>query len=77
MSSLVAGGGDSDSAPTDAFASLAPAPDRLLATALADVQRIMSGPSIQVRCLDCPVELSAAPAAAPRGWKAMLLSLLG
>lgn len=76
IAAMFAGGGDSDSAPTDAFASLAPAPDRLLATALVDVQRIMSGPSIQVRCLDCPVELAPAPAAAPRGWKAMLLSLL-
>ncbi|MEO7815148.1 MAG: signal peptide peptidase SppA [Sphingomicrobium sp.] len=55
-------GGDSEAAPTDAFAALSPAPDRLLATALADVQRIMTGPSIQVRCLDCPVELAAAPA---------------
>jgi len=61
FAAMFAGGGDSDSAPTDAFASLAPAPDRLLATALVDVQRIMSGPSIQVRCLDCPVELAPAP----------------
>ena len=56
-------GGDSEATPTDAFAALAPAPDRLLATALAEVGRIMSDPSIQVRCLDCPVELSAAPPA--------------
>ena len=70
-------GGDSEVAPTDAFAALAPAPDRLLGVALADMKRIMAGPSIQVRCLDCPVELSAAPAAEPRGWKAMLLSLFG
>ncbi len=56
-------GGDSDAAPTDAFAALAPAPDRLLATALAEIQRIMSGPSIQVRCLDCPVDLLAIPSA--------------
>ena len=70
-------GGDSEATPTDAFAALAPAPDRLLGTALADMKRIMTGPSIQVRCLDCPVELSAAPATEPRGWKAMLLSLFG
>ena len=70
-------GGESESVPTDAFASLSPAPDRLLATALADLKRILAGPSIQVRCLDCPVELSAAPVAEPRGWRAMLLSWLG
>lgn len=69
-------GNDTESAPTDAFASLAPAPDRLLSAALADLKRIMAGPSIQVRCLDCPVELSAVPPTQPRGWKAMLLSLL-
>lgn len=55
------GGGDSDTGTTDAFAALAPAPDRLLATAMIDLQRIMTGPSIQVRCLDCPVELAAGP----------------
>ena len=70
-------GGDSEATPTDAFAALAPAPDRLLGIAMADLKRIMTGPSIQVRCLDCPVELSAAPATEPRGWKAMLLSLFG
>ena len=70
-------GEESESVPTDAFAALSPAPDRLLATALADLQRIMAGPAIQVRCLECPVELSAVPPSEPSGWKAMLLSLFG
>ena len=70
-------GGDSEAVPTDAFAALAPAPEALLDTALADVRRILSGPSIQVRCLDCPVELRASARPETRGWKAALLSLFG
>ena len=67
---------DAEAAPTDAFAALAPAPSGMLDVALADLKRILSGPSIQVRCLDCPVELR--PTAAPErlGWKAMLIGLL-
>ena len=70
-------GGDTETAPTDAFAALAPAPEALLGTALADVRRILSGPSIQVRCLDCPVELRVPARADTGGWKAVLLSLFG
>jgi len=71
------GGDEAEAAPTDAFASLAPAPEALLDTALADVRRILSGPSIQVRCLDCPVELRALAGTETKGWKAALLSWLG
>ncbi len=72
---LFGGEDDAEAAPTDAFAALAPAPSTLLDVALADLKRILSGPSIQVRCLDCPVELR--PTAAPErdGWKAMLTGL--
>lgn len=70
-------GGDAEAAPTDAFAALAPAPEALLDTALSDVRRILSGPSIQVRCLDCPVELRAPARPDSGGWKAALLSLFG
>jgi len=70
-------GEDAEAAPTDAFAALAPAPEALLNAALADARRILSGPSIQVRCLDCPVELRATAAPAGSGWKAALLSLFG
>ncbi len=61
--------------PADALASLSPAPEALLARALADFRSILSGPTIQARCLACPP--SAAPArlsAEDRGWLARLLS---
>ena len=77
--SLMAGfsGDDSEAAPTDAFAALAPAPEALLDVALADLRRMLSGPTIQVRCLDCPVELRAAAKPASSGWAATLLKLFG
>ena len=70
-------GEEAEAAPTDAFAALAPAPEALLDVAMGDVRRILSGPSIQVRCLDCPVELRATAATGAKGWKATLLSWLG
>ena len=69
-------GEDAEAAPTDAFAALAPAPEALLGAALADLRRILSGPSIQVRCLDCPVELRAPVRAdGDSGWRVALLNL--
>ncbi|HVI05443.1 MAG TPA: S49 family peptidase, partial [Sphingomicrobium sp.] len=47
--------GDSDSsAPADAFSTLAQQPGQQLASALAEVRSILSGPGIQARCLECP-----------------------
>jgi protease-4 len=68
-------GDAADSAPADAFAALAPAPAELLARALSDITAIMSGPSIQVRCLDCPPSALAPPIAnnAERGIAARLV----
>jgi protease-4 len=43
---------DAGSLDGDAFASLGP--DQALANAVAEVQSILKGPRIQVRCLDCP-----------------------
>ena len=43
--------------------------------ALADLKRILSGPSIQVRCLDCPVTVRPTAAPEREGWKAMLTEL--
>jgi protease IV len=51
--------GSGATAPEDAFASLARAPQQQLAEMLAEVRSILSGPSIQARCLECP---SVAPA---------------
>ena len=52
---------DQQQQPSDALAGLAPAPEWRLKAALAELASILSGPSIQARCLDCP---PAAPAAA-------------
>jgi protease IV len=52
--------GDNDtSAPADAFSTLARQPQQQLAGMLAEVRAILSGPSIQARCIECP---SVAPA---------------
>jgi protease-4 len=46
---------DDDEVPnTDAFAALAGNPQLQIAAALRDVRSILSGPSIQARCLECP-----------------------
>jgi protease-4 len=46
---------EKDSAvPTDAFSMMARQPQQQLAAVLAEVRSIMSGPSIQARCLECP-----------------------
>ncbi len=74
---MLAGEDEAEAAPTDAFAALAPAPSGLLDVALADLKRILSGPSIQVRCLDCPVALRPTAAPEREGWKAMLTGLFG
>lgn len=44
----------------DAFASLGE-PQRLLQTALADLQMILAGPRIQARCLTCPSVVPPSP----------------
>ena len=61
--------------PADALASLAPAPESLLVRAIAEVRSILNGPTIQVRCLDCP-PVGGAPRLTEedRGWLARLLS---
>src|SRR4051794_3100474 len=46
---------DNDTAaPADAFSTLAHQPQEQLSAMLAEVRSIMSGPSIQARCLECP-----------------------
>jgi protease-4 len=52
-----------DSVPTgDAFSVWAARPQQQLADAMAEVRSILSGPSIQARCLECP---AVAPAPMP------------
>jgi protease-4 len=45
---------DSNAVPEDAFASLGRAPQQQVAAMLQEVRSILSGPSIQARCLSCP-----------------------
>jgi protease-4 len=59
-----------DEATQDALAYLSPAPDTLVADALARLQTLLGGATIQATCIDCP---AVAPAAvtrpsAPSAW---------
>jgi protease-4 len=45
---------DDSAVPEDAFASLARAPRQQLGAMIAEVRSILTGPSIQARCLACP-----------------------
>lgn len=66
---------EADNVPADALSSLAPAPETMVGRALAELRSILSGPTIQVRCLECP-PIYAAPRLTQddRGWLAKLLS---
>jgi protease IV len=57
-------------APADAFGMLARQPQQQLARALGEVRSILSGPSIQARCMECP-------AVAPAQVEQRDLTLLG
>jgi protease IV len=53
---------DSDNdttAPADAFSTLARQPQQQLAGMLAEARAILSGPSIQARCMECPSDAPA------------------
>ncbi|MDQ1674753.1 MAG: protease [Frankiaceae bacterium] len=45
---------DDDRAGGDAFARIAQRPQLLLARAMAEADRMLAGPTIQARCLECP-----------------------
>ena len=69
---------DSEAAPADALATLGPAPQSLVLRVLADVERILSGPSIQARCLECGAYEKVPPAPkTDSGWQSLLLTWLG
>ena len=61
-----------DSAPDDAYAVIARQPEQQLLEALAEVRMILSGPTIQARCLECAPVTPVAIRARDRS----LLSLL-
>jgi len=66
---------EASEAPADALAMLAPAPEALLVRAIAEVRSILTGPTIQARCLECPPLAAASRLSEEdRGWLARLLS---
>ena len=69
---MLAGDDSAESAPTDAFAALAPAPTALLARVIGEVSAILAGPSIQVRCLECPPVGVRAPSQHAVSWWRLL-----
>jgi protease-4 len=75
LMAAIAGEEETEQVPADALASLSPAPEALLARALGDVRAILSGPTIQARCLECP-PLTRSPrlSESDRRWWASLLS---
>ena len=77
LTGLVEDDDESEAAPTDALATLGPAPHSLVLRALADVERIVAGPSIQLRCLECPPSDAAIETPAARtGWRDWIVALL-
>ena len=70
---MLAGEEETDVRPADALAGLAPAPERRLQAALAELASILSGPSIQVRCLECP-PVAAIKASGERGGIGQILA---
>jgi len=73
LEALTSQGGDENAAQPDAFAAIARQPQEQLARAIAEVQSILTGPSIQARCLECE---SATPAPPLRQRDVSLLTLL-
>ena len=69
---MLAGDDAAEGAPTDAFAALAPAPTDLLARVIAEVSAILAGPSIQVRCLECPPGAAKPPGPQAMSWWRLL-----
>ena len=49
-----AASGGSPTAARDPFGAVASRPHLILARALGDAQRVLEGPTVQVRCLECP-----------------------
>lgn len=48
---------EQSAAPRDIWTMLAPDPRAILATITAEMQLLMNGPAMQLRCLECPMEV--------------------
>jgi protease-4 len=70
IAAIAGEGADDVTVPADAFGSIARRPMEELAAAMSEVRAILSGPSIQARCLECPP-------VAPVRLRAADVSLLG
>ena len=73
---LLSGDDDEAGASTDALASLSPAPEAQVMAALAELHQVMGGPTMQVRCLECPSTGPVRASAADRGWWATAMARL-
>lgn len=79
VAELIGTGGSEDEAMAvarDPFAKVAVRPDRLVAAALGETRRVLAGPTVQVRCLDCG-ERAPAPDVRMDGLVALVLMRLG
>ena len=61
----------------DVYSRLARRPEEMMALALADAEALLSGPAIQLRCLECPAVATRLPAQAGRSWLTRLMGLFG
>ena len=61
----------------DVYSRLARRPEEMMALALADAEALLSGPAIQLRCLECPAVAARLPAQAGQSWLARLMGLFG
>jgi protease-4 len=77
---MAKGGHDDDAdAGSDAFARIAGRPKLLLARAMAEADRLLDGPTMQARCLECPDDgtLARRAPAPSSGFALWLLKLVG
>ena len=76
LQTLASEEGDDTAVPADAFAMLARKPQQQLAAVIAEVRSILNGPSIQARCLECPMVAPVAADARDTGLLALLKAWL-
>ena len=71
-----ASGGDDEQDARDAFSRVAAEPRQMLLSAIADAGRMLAGPAIQARCVECGPASPPRPKPAERSRLAALLALL-
>jgi protease-4 len=74
---ILAGEEETDAPPADALARLAPAAEWQVQAALAELHAILSGPSIQARCLECAPVAPVRAAGRAGGFFEAVLGWLG